>query len=111
MNGFNLLEKHMTNMYQNHLKYNPNYPQSFTGKERDSETGFSYFGARYYDSDLMTGWLSVDPLADKYPSLSPYAYCGWNPIKLVDPADYGFAGASPDNWLRQDYKTTSQRDN
>ena len=27
---------------------------TFTGKERDSETGFSYFGARYYDSDLMT---------------------------------------------------------
>ena len=40
-----------------------------------AETGFSYFGARYYDSDLMTGWLSVDPMADKYPSLSPYAYC------------------------------------
>ena len=60
-------------------------PQSFTGKERDSETGFSYFGARYYDSDILTGWLSVDPMADKYPSLSPYAYCGWNPIKLVDP--------------------------
>ena len=58
---------------------------SFTGKERDSETGLSYFGARYYDSDLMTGWLSVDPMADKYPSLSPYAYCGWNPVKLVDP--------------------------
>ena len=85
MNGFNLLEKHMTNMYQNHLKYNPNYPQTFTGKERDSETGYSYFGARFYDSDLMTGWLSVDPLADKYPSLSPYAYCGWNPVRLVDP--------------------------
>ena len=62
-----------------------NYTQSSTGKERDSETGFSYFGARYYDSDLMTGWLSVDPMADKYPSLSPYAYCGWNPVKLVDP--------------------------
>ena len=44
---------------------------TFTGKERDSETGFSYFGARYYDSDLMTGWLSVDPLANKYPGLSP----------------------------------------
>ena len=58
---------------------------TFTGKERDSETGFSYFGARYYDSDLMTGWLSVDPMADKYPSLSPYAYCGWNPVRLVDP--------------------------
>ena len=50
-----------------------------------AETGLSYFGARYYDSDLMTGWLSVDPLADKYPGLSPYNYCAWNPIKLVDP--------------------------
>ena len=58
---------------------------TFTGKERDSETGFSYFGARYYDSDILTGWLSVDPMADKYPSLSPYNYCAWNPVKLVDP--------------------------
>ena len=73
------------NMHQNHIKYSQNYPQSFTGKERDSETGFSYFGARYYDSDLMTGWLSVDPMADKYPGLSPYAYCAWNPVRLVDP--------------------------
>ena len=69
----------------NHAKTTTFSAQSFTGKERDSETGFSYFGARYYDSDLMTGWLSVDPMADKYPSLSPYAYCAWNPIKLVDP--------------------------
>ncbi len=30
-------------------------------------------------------WLSVDPMADKYPSISPYAYCAWNPVKLVDP--------------------------
>ena len=37
------------------------------GKEKDSETGFSYFGARYYDSDILTGWLSMDPMADKYP--------------------------------------------
>ena len=58
---------------------------TFTGKERDSETGYGYFGARYYDSDFLTGWLSVDPMADKYPSLSPYAYCAWNPVKLVDP--------------------------
>ena len=33
----------------------------------------------------MTGWLSVDPLTDKYPGISPYAYCMWNPVKLVDP--------------------------
>ena len=38
----------------------------FIRKERDSETGLSYFGARYYDSDILTGWLSVDPMADSF---------------------------------------------
>ena len=57
---------------------------SFTGKERDAETGYSYFGARYYDSDLSGLFLSVDPMADKYPSISPYHYCHWNPIYLID---------------------------
>ena len=57
----------------------------FTGKERDEETGYGYFGARYMDHELMTSWLSVDPMADKYPSISPYNYCMWNPVKLIDP--------------------------
>ena len=56
-----------------------------TGKERDEEAGYGYFGARYMDHELMTMWLSVDPLADKYPGISPYAYCAWNPIIFVDP--------------------------
>jgi len=57
----------------------------FTGKERDKETGYGYFGARYMDHELMTMWLSVDRYADKYPFISPYAYCAWNPIRLTDP--------------------------
>ena len=68
-----------------HMKNECFYPLVFTGKEKDSETGFYNFGARYYDSDLSGLFLSVDPMADKYPSLSPYAYCAWNPVKLVDP--------------------------
>ncbi len=70
------------------------YPFSCTGKERDEETGYGYFGARYMDHELMTMWLSVDPMADKYPSISPYAYCNWNPVKLVDPD-----GKEVDNYL------------
>ena len=67
----------------------PQHPRSgetytFSAKEKDSETGLSYFGARYYSSDLSI-WLSVDPMSDKYPSLSPYVYCANNPVKLVDP--------------------------
>ena len=55
------------------------------GKEKDYESGFHYYGARYYWSELLTGWLSVDPMADKYPGISPYAYCEDNPVKLIDP--------------------------
>jgi len=57
---------------------------TFSAKEKDVETNYSYFGARYYDSDLSI-WLSVDPMSDDYPSTSPYAYCRNNPIILVDP--------------------------
>ena len=56
-----------------------------TGKERDEETSYCYFGARYYDSDLSDLFLSVDPMSDKYPNISPYAYCAWNPVKYLDP--------------------------
>ena len=74
------------------------YPFVFTGKEKDEETGYGYFGARYMDHELMTMWLSVDPLADKYPSISPYAYCAWNPVKLVD-LDGEEAMDYDDGWL------------
>ena len=69
---------------QNWLKNTPVFYSDSSGKEKDSETGYHYFGARYYNSDLSL-WLSVDPMSDKYPSLSPYNYCAWNPMKIVDP--------------------------
>ena len=57
---------------------------TFTGKERDKESGYDYFGARYYWALLMH-WLSVDQFSDKYPGITPYAYCNWNPVKFIDP--------------------------
>jgi len=30
-------------------------------------------------------WMSVDPLAEKYPNMSSYVYCANNPVKYVDP--------------------------
>ena len=66
------------------LENTPVFHSDSSGKEKDSETGYHYFGARYYNSDLSL-WLSVDPMSDKYPSLSPYNYCAWNPMKIVDP--------------------------
>jgi RHS repeat-associated protein len=66
------------------LLRSPAESYTFSAKERDSETGLSYFGSRYYSSDLSV-WLSVDPMSAKYPSLSPYTYCANNPVKVVDP--------------------------
>jgi len=56
----------------------------FSAKELDNETNYTYFGARYYDSDL-SNWISVDPMSDARPNVSPFAYCQNNPIGRVDP--------------------------
>ena len=67
------------------------------------EIQYHYFGARYYDSDLSI-WLSVDPLASKYPSLSPYVYAANNPIRYIDPN-----GMSIDGWeINQQSKSVNQ---
>ena len=81
-------KKHLYKFPKVHTESNDSaclYCCSFTGKEKDSETGFYYFGARYYDPVLSGLFISVDPMSDKYPSISPYAYCVWNPVKLIDP--------------------------
>ena len=59
-------------------------PYKFNGKELDAETGLYYYGARYYNPSTAL-WLGVDPLASKYPSVSPYVYCVSNPVKYIDP--------------------------
>ena len=58
----------------------------FIGKEKlkSDDTELYDFGARRYDPALPR-WTSVDPLAGKYPGISPYAYCAGNPITLIDP--------------------------
>jgi len=59
-------------------------PYLFNAKELDDETGLYYYGARYYDPRTSV-WLSVDPLAEKYPNVGSYVYCVNNPVKFVDP--------------------------
>ena len=62
----------------------------FTSKERDTETGLDYFGARYY-SPVQGRFTSADPLF--YTASRPgdpqqfnlYGYVRNNPLKLVDP--------------------------
>ena len=67
---------------QRPMNYDERY--KFTGKERDRETGYDMFGARYLWSDADI-WTSVDPLAGDYPQITPYAYGLNNPLKYKDP--------------------------
>jgi len=62
-----------------------NQAYKYTGKPFDTELGLDtyYYGARYYNPHLGR-WLAVDPLHDKYPSLSPYVYAADNPITYYD---------------------------
>ena len=55
----------------------------YNGKELESLQGlFLYdYGARFYDGIRFS---TMDPLAEKYYSISPYAYCDNNPINAVD---------------------------
>lgn len=59
-------------------------PFKFSAKEKDPETGYSYFGARYYSPELSV-WLSVDPKAAEMPDWSPYSFSFNNPISFTDP--------------------------
>ena len=42
-------------------------------------------GSNLLEINNLQMWLSVDPMSDKYPSMSPYNYCANNPVILVDP--------------------------
>ncbi len=54
-----------------------------SGKELDTETNLSYFGARYYEGDIGR-WWSVDPLTDFAIAQSPFTYVNNNPLNLID---------------------------
>jgi RHS repeat-associated protein len=71
----------------------------FTGKERDTESGLDYFGARYYSSN-MGRWMSPDwadkPEAVPYSdlmnpqSLNLYGYVNNNPLSRADADGHDF---------------------
>lgn len=56
----------------------------YTGKESGDEIGLYDFSARFLHTRFGR-FTTIDPLAEKYPGISPYAYCNCNPVIFVDP--------------------------
>ena len=50
---------------------------------------------RSHEAKSVQLWLSIDPLAEKFPNMSPYAFCNNNPLYFVDPT-----GMAPTDWYR-----------
>jgi len=61
------------------------HPFRFTGKELDRLNSLNMydFGARQYNP-VTAHWDRMDPLCEKYYSMSPYNYCGNNPVNMID---------------------------
>jgi RHS repeat-associated protein len=79
-------------------------PYKFNAKELDTETGFYYYGARYYNPRLSI-WYGSDPLAEKMPSWSPYTYTFDNPVRYTDPT-----GMEKKDWYRDRLGNVSWHD-
>lgn len=67
-------------------------PWRYAGKRRDEETGFSYFGRRYYDPEIGR-WITTDP-AGYIDGPNMYAYCKNNPVNCRD--FFGLSAAPQD---------------
>ena len=60
-------------------------PRRYNGKELDKMHGLCTYdyGARQYNP-VTARWDRMDPLCEKYYSVSPYAYCAGNPMNYID---------------------------
>jgi RHS repeat-associated protein len=60
-------------------------PHKYGAKELDRTHGLDLYDseARWYDL-LLGRTTTMDPLAEKYYSLSPYLWCAGNPVKNID---------------------------
>ena len=61
-------------------------PYKYNGKELDTDRGLNLYdySARYMDP-VLGRFNTVDPMAEKYYSISPYVYVGNNPNNRIDP--------------------------
>ena len=60
-------------------------PYKYNGKELDTENGLNLYDYDARQMDIVSGrFTSVDPMAEKYYTISPYVYCANNPIRNID---------------------------
>jgi RHS repeat-associated protein len=79
----------------------------FQGKEKDSESGLYYFGARYYCC-ASCRFVSVDVVVQAWES--PFAGMGNNPVKMVDPDGNLALDGDPEQTAKSNKESKSNAD-
>lgn len=85
----------------------------FAGKERDDESGFYYYGARYY-APWLGRWTACDPLGID-DSVDLFVFARNDPVNLTDSGGLQAAptdatASSPDEWISWEQATGASRD-
>lgn len=74
---FSQEKQSLENPYPNFVPY--------ADEQKTTEQNISDIDIKNLGKEQPARWLSVDPLADKYPGWSPYHYSLNNPLRYIDP--------------------------
>ena len=83
--AFPTITTSLATLYLNYITSLPARRDLYNGKEIQTAAGTDYldYGFRQYDPTTAR-WFNVDPMGEKYSSLTPYSYCAGNPISYID---------------------------
>ncbi|MCP4460449.1 MAG: RHS repeat-associated core domain-containing protein, partial [Cytophagales bacterium] len=82
----------------------------YNGKEQQEETNWIDFGARMHMPDIAR-FTTIDPLAEKFSSQSPYVYAANNPVRFIEVNGESPADQRPPNVIPilKSYNSSSKR--
>lgn len=83
----------------------------YNGKEFDNMHGLNTYdyGARQYNP-VIARWDRVDPLCEKYYGISPYGYCGDNPVNIIDPVGLDYWSTNDPDKICEFWKNVNSND-
>ena len=83
--AFPTITTSLATLYPNYITSLPARRDLYNGKEIQTAAGTDYldYGFRQYDPTTAR-WFNIDPMAEKYSSLTPYNYCAESPIIIID---------------------------
>ncbi|MDR1371487.1 MAG: RHS repeat-associated core domain-containing protein, partial [Dysgonamonadaceae bacterium] len=85
-------------------------PFKYNGQEFETMNGLNLYDYEFRRHDPSTGrFLTIDPLAEKYPWISPYAYCNNNPVRYIDPTGMDYWSTNDPAQIRSFFNALGSR--